>query len=84
MHTNICEPFPTQCLNDQLHFIFIIDDHTRFMYLYLLNDKVETLNAFKTYKVEVRKQKRNKIKIIIEVENVMIGRGEKKVMINGY
>jgi hypothetical protein len=48
------------------------------MYLYLLNDKVETLNAFKTYKVEVRKQKRNKIKIIIEVENVMIGRGEKK------
>jgi hypothetical protein len=39
-------------------------DHTRFMYLYLLNDKTEALNAFKTYKVEVEKQKEKKIKII--------------------
>jgi transposase InsO family protein len=30
----------------------------------LLNDKAEALNAFKTYKVEVEKQKENKIKIV--------------------
>jgi hypothetical protein len=34
------------------------------MYLYFLNDKAEALNAFKTYKVEVKKQKEKKIKII--------------------
>jgi transposase InsO family protein len=34
------------------------------MYLYLLNDKAEALNAFKTYKVEVEKQKEKKIKIV--------------------
>ncbi|KAM1777899.1 hypothetical protein ACFX11_044504 [Malus domestica] len=34
------------------------------MYLYLLNDKAEALSAFKTYKVEVEKQKERKIKII--------------------
>jgi len=34
------------------------------MYLYLLNDDVEALNAFKTYMVEVEKQKEKKIKTI--------------------
>jgi transposase InsO family protein len=64
IHTDICGPFPTPCLNGQRYFISFIDDHTRFMYLYLLNDKAEALNAFKTYKVEVEKQKEKKIKIV--------------------
>jgi len=34
------------------------------MYLYFLTDKAEALNAFKTYKVEVEKQKEKKIKIV--------------------
>ena len=34
------------------------------MYLYLINNKAETLNAFKSYKVEVEKQKEKKIKIV--------------------
>jgi hypothetical protein len=29
------------------------------MYLYILNHKVDALNAFSTYKVEVEKQKQN-------------------------
>jgi hypothetical protein len=37
-------------------FISFSDDHMRFMYLYLLNDKAEVLNAFNTYKVEEEKQ----------------------------
>ena len=64
IHTDICGPFPTPCLNGQRYFISFIDDHTRFMFLYLLNDKAEALNAFKTYKVEVEKQKDKKIKIV--------------------
>jgi len=52
IHTDICGPFPTPCLNDQRYFISFIDDHTRYMYLYFLNDKAEALNAFKTYKVK--------------------------------
>jgi hypothetical protein len=42
------------------------------MYLYFLNDKGETLNAFKTYKVEVEKQKEKKIKIV-RCESTMEG-----------
>jgi hypothetical protein len=64
IHTDICGPFPTPCLNGQRYFISFIDDHTRYMYIYFLNDKAEALNAFKTYKVEVEKQKEKKIKIV--------------------
>jgi len=64
IHTNICGPFPTPCLNGQRYFISFTDDHTRYMYLYFLHDKAEALNAFKTYKVEVEKQKEKKIKIV--------------------
>ena len=45
-------------------FISFIDDHTRYIYVYLLYDKAEALDAFKTYKAEVEKQRENKIKII--------------------
>jgi hypothetical protein len=45
-------------------FISFSDDHIRFMYLYLLNNKAEVLNAFNTYKVEEEKQHEKKMKII--------------------
>jgi hypothetical protein len=64
IHTDICGPFCTPCLNGQRYFISFIDDHTQYMYLYFLTDKAEALNAFKTYKVEVEKQKGKKIKIV--------------------
>jgi hypothetical protein len=64
IHTDICGPFSTLCLIGQRYFISFIDDHTRYMYLYFLTDKVEALNAYKTYKVEVEKQKEKKIKIV--------------------
>ena len=34
------------------------------MYFYLLNDKAEAIDAFKSYKTEVEKQKDKKIKIV--------------------
>jgi hypothetical protein len=64
IHTDICGPFCTPYLNGQRYFISFIDDHTRYMYLYFLTNKAEALNTFKTYKVEVEKQKGKKIKIV--------------------
>ena len=34
------------------------------MYLYLLLDKNKILDAFKTYKIELEKQKEKKIKVV--------------------
>ena len=64
IHIDICGPFPAPCMNGQKYFVSFIDDHSGFMYLYLLYDKAEAFDTFKTYKVEVEKHKENKIKIV--------------------
>ena len=44
--------------------ITLIDDYTRYMYLYLLRTKDEALDAFKIFKAEVEKQCGKQIKIV--------------------
>ena len=63
IHTDIC--CPDMNSSGQKYFITFIDDHTRFMYLYMLHNKYEALDAFKIYKAEVEKQYRKQIKVVI-------------------
>jgi len=46
------------------YFMTLIDDSTRFCYVYLLNTKDEALHYFKIYKAEVENQLEKKIKRI--------------------
>ena len=63
IHADISGPYD-MCLNGQRYFITFINDYSRYMYLFLLYDKCETLDAFKIYKVEVEKQFGKQIKIV--------------------
>ncbi|KAL6342637.1 hypothetical protein AAG906_012501 [Vitis piasezkii] len=49
----------------QKYFISFIDDLSRYMYLYILHNKNEALEAFKVFKAEVEKQNAKQIKIVI-------------------
>lgn len=44
----------------QKYFITFIDDYSRFTYMYLLSNKYEALDAFKTFKVKLRTNVGNK------------------------
>jgi transposase InsO family protein len=46
----------------QRYFMTMINDVSRYCYVYLLKTKDETLNCFKTYKAEVENQIEKKIK----------------------
>ena len=46
------------------YFITFIDDYSRFMYLYMFNNKKEALDTFKVFKAEVEKQCGKPIKIV--------------------
>ena len=48
----------------QKYFISFIDDFSRYMYLYILHNKNEALEAFKVFKAEVEKQCGKQIKIV--------------------
>ncbi|GMI70291.1 hypothetical protein HRI_000698400 [Hibiscus trionum] len=62
IHTDICGPFPTASWNGQQYFITFIDDYSRYGYLYLIHEKSQSLDVFKSYKAEVENQLNKRIK----------------------
>ena len=60
IHTDIC--CPDMDANSPKYFT-VIDDYSRYMYLYLLRSKDEALDAFKVFKTEVENQCGKHIKI---------------------
>ena len=53
IHSDICcQDMDTY---GQKHFITFIDDYSRYMYLYMLHNKSEALEAFKVFKAKVKK-----------------------------
>ena len=54
IHTDIC--CPDMDMHGQKYFVTFIDDYSRYMYVYLLHNKHEALDAFKVFKAEVDNQ----------------------------
>jgi len=64
IHTDICGPFPIASWNGQRYFITFIDDYSRYGYLYLIHEKSQSLDVFKSFKNEVELQLGKKIKVV--------------------
>jgi len=64
IHTDICGPFPTVAWNGQQYFITFIDDFSRYGYVYLISEKSQSLDVFRSYKAEVENQLSKKIKSV--------------------
>lgn len=62
IHTDICGPFPTPSWNGQQYFISFIDDYSRYAYLYLIHEKSQSIDVFKSFKAEVENQLNKRIK----------------------
>jgi len=64
IHTDICGSFPTPSWNGQQYFISFIDDYSRYAYLFLIHEKSQSLDVFKSFKVEVENQLNKRIKSV--------------------
>jgi hypothetical protein len=64
IHSDICEMNGVLTEGRQRYFMTMIDDASRYCYIYLLKTKDETLNYFKTYKAEVENQLEKKSNIL--------------------
>jgi hypothetical protein len=62
IHSDICEMNGVLTKGGQRYFMTMIDDASRYCYVYLLKTKDKALNYFKTYKAEVENQLEKKIK----------------------
>jgi hypothetical protein len=57
----MCEMNGVLTKDGKKYFMTLIDDSTRFCYIYLLKSKYEALHYFKIYKAEVESQLERKI-----------------------
>ncbi|RVW52379.1 Retrovirus-related Pol polyprotein from transposon TNT 1-94 [Vitis vinifera] len=64
IHTDSCGPYPTTSWNGQQYFITFIDDYSRYGYLFLIHEKSQSLDVFKTFKAEVELQLNKRIKSV--------------------
>jgi hypothetical protein len=62
IHSDICEINGVLTEGGQRYFMTMIDDTSRYCYVYLLETKDDALNYFKTYKAEVENQLDKKTK----------------------
>jgi len=64
IHTDICGPFPSASWNGQRYFVSFIDDYSRYGYLYLIHEKSQAVDVFKSFKAEVENQLSKRIKCV--------------------
>jgi hypothetical protein len=64
IHSDICEMNGVLTEGGQRYFMTMIDDVSRYCYVYLLITKDEALNCFKTYKAEVENQLEQKDQMV--------------------
>ena len=62
IHSDLCEMNGVLTKGGKRYFMTLIDDCTRFCYIYLLKSKYEALHYFEIYKAEVENQLERKIK----------------------
>ena len=62
IHSDLCEMNGVLTKGGKKYFMTLIDDSTRFCYVYLLKTKDEAMHYFKIYKAEVENQLERKIK----------------------
>jgi hypothetical protein len=64
IHTDICGPFPVKSVNEFDSFITFTDDFSRYDYIYPIKKRLEALDKFKIFNVEVENQHNIKIKLV--------------------
>ena len=62
VHTDLCGPISTSTRGGYEYFIGVIDDYSRYGYIYLMHHKSEAFEKFKDYKVEVKNHQGKSIK----------------------
>ena len=64
IHSDVWGPATPQSYNSKLYYVSFTDDHTRWMTIYCISQKLEVLSKYKEYEAWMRTQYRKHIKIL--------------------
>ncbi|KAD1826795.1 hypothetical protein E3N88_42252 [Mikania micrantha] len=56
IHANLCGPITPQTKGGNRYFLLLVDDYSRYMWVYLLKSKDEAFTKFKQFKIQVEKE----------------------------
>lgn len=62
IHTDLCGPMETESIGGGKYFLTFIDDFSRYLFIYILNNKSQVLDTFKDFKKYIEKQTGKQIK----------------------
>lgn len=63
VHADICGPTRTTSLNNRRYFLLFVDDYTRMMWVYILEQKSEAFTKFLEFKALAEKQSGHQLKV---------------------
>lgn len=64
IHSNICDFKSTPSRGGNNYYISLIDEYSKFFFVYLINSKDEALNMFKKFKAQVENQLDTRIEVL--------------------
>jgi len=64
IHPDICGPINVKVRHGAIYFITLVDDYSRYGYVYLLSHRYEALDVFKCFVAEVETQLKRRVKIL--------------------
>ena len=64
VHTDLCGPMPTLSVNGAKYILTFIDDATRYITTYFIDNKSDTFDRFRTFKAFAEMQSGRKLKIL--------------------
>ena len=64
IHTDICGPFTPLTMGGYKYFITFIDDYCRYGFVKFIQEKFESLEVFKAFKLKVKLQQGKRIKAV--------------------
>ena len=64
IHTDVCGPMQTRSLGGALYFLILVDDKSKYTWLYFMRKKSDAFEYFKEFKTMVEKQIGKCIKIL--------------------
>lgn len=64
LHADLCGPITPATKGGNQYFLLIVDDYSRYMWVYLIKNKYEAFGMFQKFKIQVEKESRYKIKML--------------------
>jgi len=64
VHSDVCGKIGTRALGGGEYFVTFVDDHTRYVWVYILKHKSEVFQKFKEWKALVEKSTGEKVKAL--------------------